>query len=98
MLKPQALENRINTEKKHDEDFMEHFNDVLKHYIANSAFSIEDIAKELGVSRTQLFRKIKHYYNVSPKDSLIKIRMQTAAELLQFEEASIMDVDILPFF
>lgn len=72
--------------------FLKKFEHILSKNIANTAISVEDIAMQMNVSRTQLFRKIKQIHAMSPKEYLIKIRMQTAGELLKTGETKIIDV------
>ena len=74
------------------EQFMFRFDELLKQNIANSDFSVEDMAEHLNVSRTQLFRKVKQAYAISPKDYFIKIRMHAAAELLQYNDSRITEI------
>ncbi|OQA97617.1 MAG: Response regulator SaeR [Bacteroidetes bacterium ADurb.Bin217] len=79
-------------EPDNDAVFLKKFETLLSQNIANSEISIEDIALQMNVSRTQLFRKIKQIHAMSPKEYLIKMRMHTAGELLQSGEHKIIDV------
>ncbi|MFO7867718.1 MAG: two-component regulator propeller domain-containing protein [Bacteroidales bacterium] len=72
--------------------FSQKFDEIIKQNISNSEFSVEDMAHSMGMSRTQLFRKVKSLYAISPKDFLIKIRMHAAAELLQYNNSKITEI------
>ncbi|MBK8806721.1 MAG: response regulator [Bacteroidales bacterium] len=74
------------------DDFIHQFEILLNKNIAKNDYSVEDMASDLNLSRTQLFRKVKQFYTISPKDYLIKLRMQAAAELLSIEDAKIVDI------
>jgi AraC-like DNA-binding protein len=78
-------------QKEHNErdQFSMKFDEIVKQNISNSDFSVEDMAQSIGMSRTQLFRKVKQLYVMSPKDYLIKVRMHAAAELLQYNDSRI---------
>lgn len=80
--------------KEHAQDaqFMKRFEDHIKQNISNADFSIEHMAEDMNMSRTQLFRKVKHMYTISPKDYLVKVRMHAAAELLQYDNARVTEI------
>lgn len=52
----------------------------LRYYDANC--SIDDIARIVGISRSQMYRLFMHDFGISPKQYLTNLRMRRAAELL----------------
>jgi YesN/AraC family two-component response regulator len=65
-----------------DEEFLSKLNDIMEKNISNETFSIEDMAKELCVSASGLFTKIKSLTGITPNKLLLVVRLKKAAELL----------------
>jgi len=62
--------------------FMKRFRELAEKNIENSDYSVDNFAKELGVSRAQLFRKIKNESGSSPNDLFQSMRLEKARQLL----------------
>ena len=71
------------TSKSADENFLSEVVDIIKNNITNSEFSIKLISDKTGLSRSNLFRKLKGLTNMSPVDLVIKIKLNHASELLK---------------
>jgi len=69
--------------KSADENFLSEVVDIIKNNITNSEFSIKLISDKTGLSRSNLFRKLKGLTNMSPVDLVIKIKLNHASELLK---------------
>lgn len=67
---------------KTEEDFLEQMNTVIEKNIANQELSIDMLAKELCISRSGLFAKVKTMTDVTPNELIQLIRLKTAARLL----------------
>ncbi|MBC8181906.1 response regulator [candidate division KSB1 bacterium] len=65
---------------------------VVEEKMNNPEFSIEDLAKELGMSYPQLHRKIKALTNETPTLFIRSARMRQAAEFLKEKEHTISEV------
>lgn len=63
--------------------FMKKVNTVINLNLNNNSFSVDELAKEMALSRTQLFRKIKHLAQMSPSAYIRFTRLQEAKRLLQ---------------
>ena len=50
------------------------------------------ISKEVGVSRVQLFRKLKNLAGLSPADFIKDLRMKKAAQLLRTQNVKVAEV------
>ena len=73
--------------KSADDNFLSEVVQIIKENIANSEFSIDLISDKTGLSRSNLFRKLKGLTNMSPVDLVIKIKLNHAAELLKTNKA-----------
>jgi len=69
--------------KSPDENFLSEVVEIIKNNITNSEFSIKLISDKTGLSRSNLFRKLKGLTNMSPVDLVIKIKLNHASELLR---------------
>lgn len=70
-------------DKSQDENFLSNVVEIIKNNITNSNFSIDIISEETGLSRSNLFRKLKGLTNMSPVDLVIRIKLNHASELLK---------------
>lgn len=84
--------NRNSASKKIDRKFVNEFSSIVENNIANEDFSVNDICKELGISRVQLYRKVKAVLGYNVNDYITDVRMQKAKYLLLNEESSIAEV------
>lgn len=62
--------------------FLDRFKDYIEAHISNSELNVEDIAKDIGLSKSQLYRKIKALTNYSPNELIRIIRLKYAKHLL----------------
>jgi len=60
--------------------------------IENSDLQIEDFCAEIGVSRVQLFRKLKALTGTTPNKLLLQFRLKTALKYLQSSDYSINEI------
>lgn len=75
----------IQTETGHtsqDKRFIQNLAMVVESHLGNKNLSIEDIAKELRLSRIQLYRKTKTLLNCSVNDFLLQRRLTKSQHLL----------------
>lgn len=77
---------------KIDRKFVSEFTSIVESNISNEEFSVEDICKSIGVSRIQLYRKVKALLNINVNDYILNTRLQKAKYLLQHEELNISEV------
>lgn len=66
--------------------------DGYLYYKYNTEFSMEDVARDLGVTVRQLDRIVKEYYSMTFKEKLISVRLEVAKDLLQSTKLSISEV------
>lgn len=65
-----------------DEQFLQKLMALVEENLADPDFSIEDLQKELGISRMQLHRKLKALTDKSATEFIRTIRLKIAAERL----------------
>ncbi len=83
-------------EPKHKGDdsrkFMDLVNKKLEENLSKEGYRVEDMASDLGVSRSRLYKKIHAITGKSPKEYMIDFKMKAAATLLITTEASIGEI------
>ncbi len=65
---------------------------IIHGNIENSDFNAISLAKELAISDSQLYRKLKAISNTSPSVFIRKIRLEKAKELLQTTDLTIAEI------
>ena len=80
----------IQTEK--DQSFFTQYTNLIKANFSNPDFNIDDICKELGISRANFYRKVKTQTGLSPAEMLRKLRLEVAAQMLRETELSIAEI------
>ncbi len=78
--------------KRSDRAFAAHLNAVIEQNIANENFSVDDICREMHISRIQLYRKVKLLFDASVNDHILLMRIQRAKHYLQNEDLSIAEI------
>jgi len=64
----------------------------IRNNIENPEFNIDDLSREVGISRGHLNRKLKENINISPSNLIKSIRLKQAAYLLINNKVNISDV------
>lgn len=75
-----------------DKVFVKQLHDIIKSHMGNSDFGVEDIGAEIGLSRVQLYRKVKAITGSSVVDLLRKARLAKARRLLEANSMNISEV------
>ena len=88
--KPQEADVQRPTEK--EDTFLLKFRDFIEMNMADSDLSVETIGAELGLSRVQLYRKVKALTGLSPVELLRKTRLQKACEILKGSDKNVSEV------
>ncbi len=82
-----------NTVPENKEDsFIEKTEKIILSHLDDESFSIHDLARELHLSRSQVYRKIKALTGMSAAIYIRHIRLQKAKELLGSSELSIAEI------
>lgn len=75
-----------------DKQFMRQLHDIIHAHLSDSDFSVENIGKSIGLSRVQLYRKVKAMTGTSVVDLLRKARLAKAHRLLESRGMSVSEV------
>ena len=66
-----------------DESFLSDVINVIKENLTEKDFSIDTLCEVMGLSRSNLFRKLKGLIQMSPSDLIVKIKLGHAEELMK---------------
>ena len=75
-----------------EDSFMLKFRDFIQANMTDSDLSVETIGAELGLSRVQLYRKVKALTGQSPVELLRTARLHKGRELLQTTDKTVSEV------
>lgn len=81
-----------NNIKSFDEKFLEKLETIVKKQLADTDLSVETISAEIGISRSQLQRKLKQLTNQNPSEYIKTTRLKYAAALLASKKLTISEV------
>jgi len=71
------------TLSEHDRRFLNNLSAIVETHLANPQLNVDDVCKEIGISRVQLYRKVKTLLNCSVNDYIINRRLKKAKYFLQ---------------
>lgn len=75
-----------------DKGFVERFRELIEANLIDSELSVEELGSKMGLSRVQLYRKIKALTNYSPNELVRIARLKKAASLLASSEKTISEI------
>ena len=75
-----------------ESQFVEKFRTIIQANLGNSELNVETISHEMGISRAQLYRKIKSIAGISPNDIVREARMRRADRLLETTDKSVSEI------
>ncbi|MBL0742117.1 response regulator transcription factor [Chryseolinea lacunae] len=75
-----------------DDRFMQHVMTVAEKHLENGGFTIAAFAREVGLSRAQLYRRLMAVTGYSANDFMRRLRLQRAAELLKKRVGNVSEV------
>lgn len=86
---PKVAENTLN---KVDRAFLEQLESTLAHQFAQAEFGVEELSKEIGMSKTHLNRKLNHLVGHSANKLLQNYRLAEARKLLLQKEGNVSEI------
>jgi signal transduction histidine kinase/AraC-like DNA-binding protein len=86
------VELKSHAPKKLDKKFINDFASIVESNISNDKFNIDEICKTIGVSRIQLYRKVKALLGCNVNDYILAVRLQKAKYLLNESGMSIAEI------
>lgn len=75
-----------------DKSFVDRFRGLIEENLTDSELSVEELGSKMGLSRVQLYRKIKALTNYSPNELVRIARLKKAASLLASSEKTISEI------
>lgn len=84
--------------KSLDKKFINDFAGIVEQNLANENFNVDEISKEIGISRVQLYRKVKALLDCSVTDYIMNRRLKKAKYLLINERYSIAEITYMVGF
>ena len=87
-----GLEFSTNPVVQKEDRFFQKLNEIIQNNLGDENFSIQALCNEMGMSKSQLYRKFKALTNKSVARYIRSLRMQKAKELLQTTSMSISEI------
>lgn len=75
-----------------EDAFLQKLRSIIEAHLEEDGFGIPQLCRELGISRTQLHRKLKALTNKSTSQVIRTIRMQKAKYLLEHSALNISEI------
>ena len=74
------------------DSFLDRFRTILQQNLHDADFNVERIGEEMGMSRVQLYRKVKSLTGMTPVELLRKARLARGRQLLEVTDHSISEI------
>lgn len=87
-----VLEPKKVTITSADEKFVETSLELMEANMSNSEYTVVEFGRDLGISRMQLYRKLKAITGLSPNEYIRMLRIKRAAQLLDQKALNISEV------
>jgi TolB-like protein/class 3 adenylate cyclase len=75
-----------------DKDFLKRITSIIEDHVSNEQFGVSELAREIGMSRSNLLRKIKKNTHLSASQFIRQVRLQAAMELLKESSLTVSEV------
>ena len=98
IFKPENLTTSTQTKedfvpfKEADERFIKDVVKIIEENLRNPSFNIEELCKQMGVSKSNLYRKVKAILGCTTNELIRKTRIKKAAHLLKNSELKISEI------
>ena len=93
-----SFESFETTPESSDEKLLKRIMKVVNKELVNSAFGVEELSKEVGLSRTHLYRKLLEITQQTPVEFIRNIRLAKAANLLEQNKFYVSEVAFMTGF
>lgn len=88
----QPVEQDMSQLEDRDKEFVKKLHDIISRHLSDSDFNVESIGPMVGLSRVQLYRKVKAMTGTSVVDLIRKARLQKARRLLETTKKTVSEV------
>jgi DNA-binding response OmpR family regulator len=93
-----AVNAEVLTTNTRDKEFMERITAIIEQRITDSQLSVEELSKDLAMSRSNLHKKLKMLSGMGPNELIRLIRLKHAARLLKENQHTVAEVAYLSGF
>ena len=87
-----AIRGDIETVESLDDAFLNKALDVVKQHLEDHQFTVNNFAREIGMSQTQLYRKLITLTGQSPSGFIRSIRLKKAGQLIMQDYGNVSDI------
>jgi CheY-like chemotaxis protein len=91
-LKHYYLENGTSDASERENDFLSRFRSYAKKHLADPDLNVEQLAAEIGLSRVQLYRKVKALTGYSPVEVIRIMRLKEAEKRLKSTDKTVAEI------
>ncbi|PCH77821.1 MAG: hypothetical protein COB98_02285 [Flavobacteriaceae bacterium] len=98
LFSPKAYTGSSDQVEGLDNYFLKKLNGIIEHNLANEEFSIVQLTQEIGISRSQLHRKLKSMTNYSTTEYIRVYRVEKAVALMQTSDHNMDEISFLVGF
>lgn len=91
---PTIQHSTLNTQNSPSPDrrFLDTFLKAMEKHMSNTNLKIEDLGDEVGLSRVQLYRKVKALTGLTPVEILRETRLKRAMQLLKTTDKTVSEI------
>lgn len=88
----QLFNTQHSTSPSPDRRFLDTFLKAMEKHMSNTNLKIEDLGDEVGLSRVQLYRKVKALTGMTPVEILRETRLKRAMQLLKTTDKTVSEI------
>jgi len=88
----ELLENGIQEAIEQEDLFIQKVRKIIKENYADEDFGLPQLCRKIGMSRSQLYRKMKALIDIPPSDFIRNYRLEQAKILLETSQLSVSEV------
>ena len=92
LLKEHYLETGESAARPQENDFLSRFRARVREHLGDENLSVEQLGSDLGLSRVQLYRKVKALTGYSPVELVRITRLKAAEQLLKTTDKTVAEV------
>lgn len=97
-----AHSTRINPSKlaadKEEEELMQRVLNAISQNMGNTDYTVDQLAKDIGMSRANFYKKMQSMLGITPNDFLRNVRLKHAAHLLTETDHTVSQVSLMVGF
>lgn len=88
-------EDEVDTMSVQDRQFLEKLTDLMERYMDNGDLVVDDLVREMAVSRSVFFKKLKSLTGLAPVEFIKEMRVKRAAQLIETGEFNMTQISYM---